>query len=433
MEGTGRQKVYMGGRGVTRTCGQKGAVSFCCIVSGLRLVHVLTVSSSLDFLRGQLRYMAGRHVDVHVVAAPDAETLTAFADAEGATAHAVLMTRAMTPLADARALWRLCRLLRQLAPDVVHAGTPKGGFLGTVAAFANGVPVRIYHMHGIRGMTAAGWRRRVLMATEWLACRLSTRVLCVSASTRDTAIAEGLCPPGKIVVLGPGSCNGVDARGRFDPDRIDERARAGVRERLTLPAGAAVIGFVGRIVRDKGIVELAAAWEALAAGFPDAHLVIVGPLEPEDPPPAGVIDALRAHPRVRFVPPVPDPAPYYAIMDVVVLPTYREGLPTVPLEAAAMRLPVVATRVPGCVDAIVDGVTGTLVPVRSVAPLVEAVAAYLRDRERGHRHGSNGRDRVLRDFAPEAVWARVFALYESLGTRTAPQGPGPWRGGSEVC
>lgn len=149
----------------------------------MKLVHVLTVSSSLDFLRGQLRYMAHRHVDVHVVASPDAEALTAFAAAEGATAHPVPMTRAMTPIADALSLWRLFWLLRRLAPDVVHAGTPKGGLLGTLAAFANRVPIRIYQMHGIRGMTAEGWRRRVLMTTERLACRLSTRVLCVSAST----------------------------------------------------------------------------------------------------------------------------------------------------------------------------------------------------------------------------------------------------------
>jgi glycosyltransferase involved in cell wall biosynthesis len=384
------------------------------MVPALRLVHVLTVSSSLDFLRGQLRYMVAHDLDVHLVASPDGDTLDTFAKAEGATAHPVTMTRAMTPLADARALWRVYRLLGRLAPDVVHAGTPKGGFLGIVAAFANRVPIRVYHMHGIRGMTMQGWRRRVLMTTERLACQLSTRVLCVSASTRETALDEGLCPPHKIVVLGAGSCNGVDAQERFDPARVDDGARADLRRRLNIPGTSAVVGFVGRIVREKGIGELAAAWERLAATFPELHLVIVGPLEREDPVPSRVVEALRSHPRVRIVPPVANPAPYYAIMDVVVLPTYREGLPNVPLEAAAMGLPVVASRVTGCVDAIVDGVTGTLVPVATVAPLVEAVTAYLRDPDLGRRHGRNGRARVLREFRPEAVWAGVFALYQSL-------------------
>ena len=98
--------------------------------------------------------------EVHVVASPDGTTLSSFATAEGAAAHPVPMTRAMTPLADIVALWRLYRLLGELAPDIVHAGTPKGGFLGIVAGAARRVPVRVYHMHGIRGMTATGWRRR---------------------------------------------------------------------------------------------------------------------------------------------------------------------------------------------------------------------------------------------------------------------------------
>jgi glycosyltransferase involved in cell wall biosynthesis len=386
----------------------------------LKLVHVLTVSSSLDFLRGQLRYMAAHQIEVHLVASPDGDTLATFARAEGAIPHAVPMTRAMTPLADSLALWRLYRLLGALKPDVVHAGTPKGGFLGMLAAAARQVPLRLYHMHGIRGMTARGWRRRVLMTTEKIACGLATRVLCVSASTRQTALDEGLCPPEKIVVLGAGSCNGVDARGRFDPARQDAAARAATRARLDIPPTAPVIGFVGRIVREKGLGELAEAWTDLAAKFPGAHLIIVGPLETEDPVPGAVVAALRAHPRVRFVEPVVDPAPYYAVMDVVALPTYREGLPNVPLEAAAMGLAVVASRVTGCVDAIVDGETGTLVPVGQAAPLAGALARYLEDPELRRRHGAAGRERVLRDFVPEDVWRAVLALYLSpRGAATA--------------
>lgn len=357
--------------------------------------------------------MAAHGVEVHLVASPDADALSAFAAAEGAIPHAIPMTRAMTPFADARALWQLWRLLAALGPDVVQAGTPKGGFLGTLAAFANRVPVRIYHMHGIRGMTARGWKRRILMTTEWLACRLSTQVLCVSASTRQTAIQAGLCPPSKVVVLGAGSCNGVDAGERFDPGRFDRGARAEQRTRLEIPIDAPVVGFVGRVVREKGIVELAEAWSSLAQTFPDLHLIVVGPLEAEDPVPGAVIKALRDHPRVRFVSAVSDPAPYYAMMDVVTLPTYREGLPNVPLEAASMALPVVATRVTGCVDAIIDGQTGTLVPPGQAAPLAEALAAYLRDPQLRQRHGAAGRERVLRDFAPKDVWGQVLALYTS--------------------
>jgi len=358
--------------------------------------------------------MAAHGIDVHLIASLDNQSRATFAVTEGVPSHDVPMTRAMTPLTDTVALWRLYRLLGQLAPDIVHAGTPKGGFLGIVAAAARGIPVRIYHVHGIRAMTERGWRRRVLLATERLTCRLSTRVLCVSASARQTMLDEKLCPPQKLVVLGAGSCNGVDGRGQFDPARFDGGTRAGLRADLNIPGSVPVIGFVGRLVRDKGIAELASAWHRLATEFPTLHLLLVGCLEEEDAGAAPVVAALRAHPRVRFIPWVEDPAPLYAVMDVVTLPSYREGLPTVLLEAAAMGLPAVASRVTGCVDAIVDGVTGTLVPPREGTPLAEAIAAYLRAPALRERHGAAGREHVLRAFVPEDVWRRVLALYRSL-------------------
>ena len=101
-------------------------------------------------------------------------------------------------------------------------------------------------------------------------------------------------------------------------------------------------------------------------------------------------------------------------MDLVVLPTYREGFPNVPLEAAAMALPVVATNVPGCVDAVQDGVTGTLVPPRDPDALAEAIRGYLRDAERGRAHGRAGRERVLRDFRQPVVWDALLAEYFRL-------------------
>jgi glycosyltransferase involved in cell wall biosynthesis len=262
-------------------------------------------------------------------------------------------------------------------------------------------------------MTATGARRRLLWTTERIACALSRAVLCVSHSIRDVAVAQHLCPPSKITVLLGGSGNGVDAEGRFDPQREPDR-RDQTREHLGIPPNADVIGFVGRVVRDKGVVELATAWSTLRDAYPNAHLVIVGPMEPQDPIPRDVEDLLRHDPRVHLTGKVRETAPLYPAMDLVVLPTYREGFPNVPLEAASMELPVVATRVPGCTDAVEDGVTGTLVPARDAAALAVAIGSYLRDPDRRRAHGRAGRRRVLKHFRRDLIWEALRTYYTTL-------------------
>lgn len=360
--------------------------------------------------------MQGRGFDVHVVSAPG-ELLDAFAAAEHVTPHAIPMVRRITPFHDLVTLVRMWRLLRRLAPAVVHAHTPKGGLLGMLSACLAGTPVRVYQMKGLRYMTATGHHRAILRATEWVSCRLAHRVICVSHSLREVAIAEGVCSPDKITVLGGGSGNGVDALGRFNPANGAGANRTALRQRLSIPSDALVVGFVGRIVRDKGIAELAAAWHQTRVRFPHAHLVLIGPVEPQDPVPPAAFAALTANPQVHLVAGFADPAPYYGAMDLVVLPSYREGLPNVPLEAAAMELPVVATRIPGCVDAVQDGVTGTLVPPHDADALADALARYLGEPSLRRRHGHAGRQRVLRDFRQEVIWEALYAEYVRLLNR----------------
>jgi len=175
-----------------------------------------------------------------------------------------------------------------------------------------------------------------------------------------------------------------------------------------------VIGFIGRIVRDKGIIELAGAWKELREEFPDLHLLLVGPHEPQDPIPAEIDRMLHSDPRVHLLGEVSDIPPLYAVMDVLALPTYREGFPNVLLEAAGMKVPVVATRVPGCADAVQDGVTGMLVPPCDAARLAVAVRTYLHDGELRRRHGAAARDWVLQEFRPERIWQAIYEEYLEL-------------------
>lgn len=387
-----------------------------------------TVAASINgLMRGWLRYLGERGAEVHTICAPGRE-LEQVRQREGiAAAHEIPMTRRITPWADLAAVWRLVKLLRRERFDLLHASTPKGGLLGMLAAWLARVPARVFTLRGLPLTASAGLKRRILWWSDWLTMRLAQRVTAISPSLRDEAVALGLCRRDKICVIHLGSSNGIDTE-RFTRRR--PTVEAPLRHAWGLAPDALAIGFIGRIVRDKGIVELADAWQRVRREAPAARLVLVGTTEPQDPVPAEVLDRLRSDPRVVFAGWHDDTVPCFEALDLLVLPTYREGFGNVLLEAGAMELPVIATRVAGCVDAVVAGPaatangrlifpqtadeTGLLVPARDAAGLAEAILTLLNDPERRRRMGQTGRARAVRDFAREVIWEGYIRLYREL-------------------
>lgn len=390
--------------------------------SSWTLVHVTTVPMTLFFLRGQVRYMRSRGFEVHAIASAGPE-LEAFAAEEDIPVHMVEMPRRISPFRDLVAVFELYRLLRHLAPVIVHGHTAKGGLLAMVAAWLAGVSVRIYTVHGLPLETASGFRRALLVQAEKMSCRLAHRVLCVSDSLRQSFLRERLCPENRIEVIGAGSINGVDAMSRFNPEKVSGDAREAVRARNGVAAEDRVVGYVGRIVRDKGLEILAEAWRELKVRHEDLHLFLVGPLEEQDPISPETLRLLEKDDRVHFLGLDWNTPPLYAAMDLVVLPSFREGFPVVPLEAAAMSLPVVATRVTGCADAVDDGVTGTLVAPRDAKALVAAISRYLGNEDLRKLHGAAGRKRVLEQFVPRAIWEGVYERYQEELSRSGCAAP----------
>jgi len=381
-----------------------------------RIIHVTTVPMTLEFFfKGQIQYMIQRGFHVEAVSSPG-EELTRVAQRDGIPVHAIAMSRIISPLGDLAALFRLWSLFRRTKPQIVHASTGKAGPLGILAATIARVPVTVYTLRGVMMDRGSGPIRTLFRMMERMTCRLANRVLAVSDSVATLMVTEGICPPEKIKVLANGSSNGVDAQVRFNPDNIlpDERIR--LKDHLGIPQNGCVIGYVGRIVTGKGINEMVAAWQRIRALRPNAYLLVVGPVEPQDPVPHHVLETLAADSRVVMIDYVRNEEMpyYYDLMDVVAFPTYSEGFPNVPLEAAAMRVPVVATRVTGCVDAVADGETGTLVPPRDDRALEGALLRYLSAQDLCRTHGAAARERVLRGFRPELVWEALHKEYADL-------------------
>jgi glycosyltransferase involved in cell wall biosynthesis len=377
---------------------------------GTTVVYAVTVATSaIVLLRGQLAALRARGMEVVLACSPD-DRLAQFAAEQGVRLFPVPMSRGLLSVADARAVVSAVRILRTVRPSILNISTPKAALVFGIAGALTRVPIRIYSLWGLRleGERAGSLRFRVLWLAERVTAAGATVVLCASASLRDRAIALSITSAARSRVLGHGSTNGVDLTRfrRADPDE----ARA-ARRRLGFESDELVLGFVGRLVADKGVVALLDAYEKLAAERP-TRLLLVGDVDDADPLPEETIARIRHDDRIVLTG-VTDPAPYYAAMDVFVLPSRREGLPNVVLEASAAALPVVTTRATGCPDAVVEGTTGLLVEPDDADGLVAALRA-LGDADLRARMGVAGRRFVEGHFDEAVVWDRITQFYDEL-------------------
>jgi glycosyltransferase involved in cell wall biosynthesis len=376
-------------------------------VAGMSIVVGVTDAQTCLVLGGRLRALREAGFQVTVVSNPG-ELLDKTAVREGVKSIAIPIRRGIAPLADVWSLVWLWRLLRRIKPDIVEFSTPKAGLLGTLASRICGVPVRVYMLRGLKLETSTGLKRRILLASERLACASAHIVLCNSDSLRAKALVLGVAQAAKLKLLGEGSSNGVDME-RFSP------GPSSVRERLGLGSEAYVVGFVGRLTRDKGLPELIEAFEAILKAEPKTHLLLVGWFDAsEDALDSSMRRRIEDHPRIHCTGFVDSTAPYYRAMDLMVLPTWREGFPNVVLEAAATGIPVITTVSTGACDSVVPEVTGLLIPPGYPEAIYEAVLKLLRDPERRLQMGRAGRAWVLEHYVDNHVLGLTAAYYRGL-------------------
>jgi glycosyltransferase involved in cell wall biosynthesis len=372
-----------------------------------RILYVVTHPvTAKHLLRGQLRFMQEHGYDVTVAAAPGPE-LALVESRDRVRTIGIPMSRAIGPWEGPAAMWRLTEAMRRVQPDIVNASTAKAGLLGMLAAAIMKVPNRVYLLRGLRLEGTLGALRGALGVAERLASASAQHVVCVSESLRLAYTSAGYAPLSKTRVI---PSNGVDTV-HFSP-RTPEDIEAS-RRSLGLPSDAIVVGFVGRIDRDKGMTDLLSAFEGARAVVPQLRLLVVGGDVAGDRPPPELSSRLK-HPSVSLVGVVEDPAPYYPAMDFLVLPSYREGLPNVPLEAGSCEVPTIGYRSTGIVDAVDHGHTGRIVDRGNLSALGEALVEYANDPNLRRQHGKAARKRVLERFANAVVWKQWLEFYASL-------------------
>lgn len=367
-----------------------------------QVLFLLTGEISSVLVRGQLGHLIEHGFEVTAASCLDTEDVPRDrAWDDGVAVEHLPFVREPSPVHDLWALWATARLIRRLRPDVVNASTPKAGLLGMLAARVCRVPVRVYVVRGFRFETATGRKRRLFVGLEKLAMRCANHVVFNSASLMALAESEGVVAEGRGEVIGAGSGNGVDVE-RFAADTLPSRAEA--RHQLGLPSDAVVVGFVGRFSADKGIADLVGAVESLRTDRPALHLLLVGQFEVGDPVPPDVRQTIESGEHVTVVPWLDNTAVAYGAIDVLAYPSYREGLPNVPLEAQLCAVPVVAYAATGTVDAVQDGETGVLVPTGDQQRLVAALAGLIDHTDRRSKFASNGPAWVADNFDRRQLW-----------------------------
>lgn len=384
-------------------------------VKRIRVVHVCSIGTVPKwFLLEHFRNMRHEGFEVILVCTND-ENAEYSVRATGVRFIPITISQPITPFTDLVSLLRLWIKLCQLRPVIVHSHMSKPGLIGSLAGWLARVPIRIYHNHGMALLSARGWKYWILRLTESIACRCATEVIFVAPSNMKDAIDIGICPRNKAIVLGPGTISGVDTN-KYNPEVATPRG-AKLREEAGIPEDSWLVGFVGRIIPHKGVETILEAWRLLPPDIrAQAYLCFFGAFEPHHQRMRTLVEQAVSDPElhVKYMGFTDDMPAWYSTMALLVQPSWHEGWGYNVLEAACNGVPAVGTRISATIDAIVDGKTGLLVPVKDPESMARAIVRLLMDDDLRQRLGQAARQRAINDFPAERICPLLIQEYQRL-------------------
>ena len=329
-------------------------------MSNKSILHVVNIYFVLPYFIGdQFLYFNNKGYKLHVICSPS-EHIHNYALEKKFSYKEISILRSISILQDIKSIVLICKYIKSNKIDIVCGHTPKGALLSMIAASIMRVPKRIYFRHGLVYETSNKFQRNLLIFLDRITSKFATKIVCVSPSVYKCSLEDKLNEESKQIILGKGTCGGIDSLNKFNPDKIDFKKLEVLRRQLKLSSSNFVLGYCGRLVKDKGIIDLIDAFNKLSAEQKsEIKILLVGDYEERDALPAEITVLINNDDNIiktGFI--YSDIEYYYSLMNVFILPSYREGFPTSVLEASAMKLPVLTTRVSGCIDSIIDGETG---------------------------------------------------------------------------
>ncbi|WP_324719184.1 glycosyltransferase family 4 protein [Salinimicrobium sp. HB62] len=353
------------------------------------------------------------HFEVIAVSS-ERERLEKFGKANGVRTFTVEMTRSITPPKDIKAVFKLYNFLKKEKPLIVHTHTPKAGIVGMMAAKMAGVPIRLHTVAGLPLMESSGIKRYILEQVEGLTYRLATKIYPNSYGLQEIILDKKFSSAEKLQILGKGSSNGIDTS-YFNPDLYQTADKLRIKKLWGIAADDLVLIFVGRLVRDKGINELLQAFKKLVTMYPHITLLLVGPFEQElNPIKEENLQLIKEHSKIIATGYQEDVRCFFAISDLLVFPSYREGFPNVVLQAGSMRLPTITSNINGCNEIICEGINGIIIPVKDEKKLFLAIERFIKDVELRKKISGVSREIISQNYERKKFWEILLKEYKTL-------------------
>jgi len=383
----------------------------------MKVLHVFTLAETAEaFFDGQFAYLTDGGQTIHL--ASSTEPNANFTRRNNIAFHQINIERRIDIPADIKAIWRLFHLIKKNRYDIVVGHTPKGALVALTAAKLAGVRCRIYYRHGLIYTTACGSMRFVLKSVERFTGFCATHIVNVSPSLSKLAVDDKLNSPSKQTVIGLGTCGGIDTTRQFNPELLSNIDKFTLKSELGISDNELVVGFCGRICKDKGIMELIDGFRSFRHDHPDSKLLLVGDFDTRDILPTSYKHEILENKNIIITGLIDKNkiSLYYSLMDIFVFPSYREGFGVSVIEASAMQIPILVSTSHGCVDSIREHITGEYIALDAHG--VSEGLETMQDRIKRMHYGLNGRKWVVENFDQRKMWPQIANFYNSLKHET---------------
>ena len=388
------------------------------VISGMkRSKNVLEIinlfGSATNFIGGQFSYLREHGYNMHLICSPD-PGMEEFAKEQRIKCKGVALNRQISVMQDLRAYFEVCKYIKHNKIDTIIAHQAKARLIAMLAGFTMRVPNRIIFAHGVLYETMHGLKRKIFIFIDKIVAAMAHKVVCVSPSVMKVRLRDHINKPEKQCLLNKGTCGGIDTKVMFNPATYSIQDIYDMKCMLGIHNAEFVLGFCGRIVRDKGIVELIEGFKQLKSTYPDKNikLLFIGEKEIRDAVPQDTIDIIENDHDIVFTGRVDrsQMPKYYLMMDAFILPSYREGYPTVILEGMSMGVPCIVSRSTGCIDSIVENYNGIYTEISPESIMRQIV--LLLDSEFRKKLAANTRSYIVDNYDYSKVWPAVIDVIE---------------------